>query len=668
MPSLSSTQARINELSSIIHKYNHSYYCSIESKPGFLDCNDETYDSIVRELIELEKKYPELRLEDSPTIFLIGEPNTAFQTITHKKPMLSLSNIYSFDELFSWDIEIQKKLGGQKPSYVCELKIDGVAVSLIYRNGFLEAGVTRGNGNQGEEITSNIKTISSLPLMIRDNRDLEIRGEVYLNRKNFNSLNKQRATNGETLFKNPRNSAAGSIRLLDSSQTRRRKLDAFVYNITEGSQKETHKGNLDYLRQMDFPVNRETIKADTIEEAVEYCRYWEKHKQDLPYDIDGIVLKVNELRHHSQLGFTSSSPRWATAVKFSAEQATSVLRDIEIGVGRTGNLTPVAILEPVELGGTTVSRATLHNYDQVDRLNLHIDDHITLEKGGEIIPKIVAVDPTLRSVTAKKIEPPSNCPSCGSKPENKPGDIEWRCPNKKCNAQQMEKILHFVSRRAMDIDTIGPALIEQLINKGLLQNAADLYLLTHEDLSRLDRMGDKSADNVLAGIDKSRQCNLSQFIHAIGITNVGEKTAGILAKNFGTLEKLMDAEETDLENIEEIGPVTAESIFCFFNNPEQKRIIVDFLERGICPREEKMPQISDSPFNGKTVVLTGTLSEPREVWKKRLMRAGAKVSNTVSSKTDYVLAGVNAGSKLLKAEKLEVSVLDEGEAINFLEN
>ena len=401
---------------------------------------------------------------------------------------------------------------------------------------------------------------------------------------------------------------------------------------------------------------------------MEYCRYWEEHKQELPYDIDGIVLKVNALRHHRQLGFTSSSPRWATAVKFSSEQAVSVLREVEIGVGRTGNLTPVAILEPVELNGTTVSRATLHNYDQVDRLNLHLGDHVTLEKGGEIIPKIVAVDPTLRSETAQKIEPPSNCPSCGSPAEHTAGDVEWRCPNKKCTAQQMEQILHFVSRRAMDIDTIGPALIEQLMDKHLLQNAADLYLLSHEDLSGLERMGDKSADNVLTGIDKSRQCTLSQFIHALGITNVGEKTAGILARHFGTLEKLMSAEGADLEMIEEIGPVTAENVFCFFRNPEQKQLIADFLTRGVRPREEQILQITDSPLTGKTVVLTGTLSEPREVWKKRLILAGAKVSSSVSSKTDYVLAGENAGAKLLKAEKLEVSVIDEGAAMNFLEN
>ncbi|MBG55891.1 MAG: DNA ligase (NAD(+)) LigA [Deltaproteobacteria bacterium] len=668
MPSLPTTQARINKLNSIIHQYNHSYYCSFESETSHLRCNDENYDSLVRELEELEKQYPELRLEDSPTVYVIDKPNTSFPTRKHKIPMLSLGNIYSSEELLKWDGDIRKRLGGQKPKYVCELKIDGVAVSLIYKNGLLEAGLTRGDGSQGEEITSNIKTISSLPLMINEKSDLEVRGEVYLKRKNFDAINYLRKINGDTLFKNPRNSAAGSIRLLDSTETRKRKLDAFIYNIADGKLQETHTGNLDYLSQMKFPVNSETKHVETIEEAVEYCRYWEEHKQDLPYDIDGIVIKVNSLKHHRQLGLTSSSPRWATAVKFSAEQAVSVLKEVEIGVGRTGNLIPVAILEPVELNGTTVSRATLHNYYQVDRLNLHFGDYVTLEKGGEIIPKIVSVDPTIRSATAQKIEPPDNCPACGSRAVHKTGEVDWRCQNKNCKAQQIEKILHYVSRKAMDIDTIGPALIDQLMEKNLLHNAADLYLLSHKDLSGLDRMGDKSSNNVIAGIDKSRQCTLSKFIHALGINNVGEKTADILAQNFGTLEKLMYAEELELENIEEIGPITAKNIFCFFRDPEQKQLISEFLERGVQPKDEKILQISDSAFSGKNVVMTGTLSEPRDVWKKRLKQAGANVSSSVSSKTDYLLVGDNAGTKLLKAEKLKVKVLDEVDAINFLEN
>ena len=667
MPSNSATQARIQELSALIHQHNYSYYCGGSADDQGKSCKDETYDALVLELKELENQCPEMRNEDSPTRKIKGEPHSSFPSRKHLVPMLSLGNVYSLEELESWDATVKKMLGGQSPEYVCELKIDGVAVSAIYRNGVLSAGVTRGDGSEGEEITSNIKTISCLPLTLKDERDLEVRGEVYLPRENFDALNQQRLNSAEPLFKNPRNAAAGSLRLLDSTETSRRQLAVFIYTIAEGIPHEMHAVNLDFLRQHEFPLNPETKLVSSIEDVLEFCRYWEEHKEELPYDIDGIVLKVNSLKQQKQLGFTAKSPRWATAFKFSAEQAATVLRSIEVGVGRTGILTPVAILDPVELNGTTVSRATLHNYDQVERFNLHLGDHVTLEKGGEIIPKIVAVDPTLRSVEALKIEPPSACPVCGTLALRPEGEVEWRCPNPECPAQQKELILHFVSRRAMDIDTIGPALIEQLLTKKLLRSAADLYLLRHEDLSGLERMGDKSAENVLSGIEKSKKCELGQFVHALGIANVGEKTARILALHFGTLEQLISATPEELEKIEEIGPVIAQSIFDFFQHEEQRQLIADFLERGVDPAEEKILEITDSPFSGKIVVLTGTLSEPRDVWKKRLILAGANVTGSVSKNTDFVLAGENAGSKLDKAEKLEVSVIDEATALELFE-
>jgi len=667
MPSISVTQARIHQLSALIHQYNYSYYCRESSDDQGNSCTDETYDELVLELKTLEKQCPEMRSEDSPTLQIKGEPHSGFPSRKHLVPMLSLGNVYSLDELKSWDTGVKKLLGGQSAEYVCELKIDGVAVSAIYRNGILSAGVTRGDGSEGEEITPNIKTITCLPLKLKDERDLEVRGEVYLPRKSFDALNQQRLIFGEPLFKNPRNAAAGSLRLLNSAETSRRQLAVFIYTIAEGIPHETHAGNLDFLSQQKFPVNPETKTVGSIEEVLEYCQYWEEHKEKLDYDIDGIVLKVNSLKQQKQLGFTTKSPRWATAFKFTAEQAATVLRTIEVGVGRTGILTPVAILDPVELNGTTVSRATLHNYDQVERFKLHLNDHVTLEKGGEIIPKIVSVDPTLRSAAAQKIEPPLACPSCGTVAVRPEGEVEWRCPNQECPAQQKEQILHFVSRRAMDIDTIGPALIEQLLAKKLLRSSADLYLLRHEDLSGLERMGDKSAKNVLSGIEKSKQCELGQFVHALGIASVGEKTARILALHFGTLEKLMSASAEELEKIEEIGPVIAESIFDFFQHAEQRQRVADFLERGVVPAEEKILEITDSPFSGKIVVLTGTLSEPRDVWKKRLMQAGANVTGSVSKNSDFVLAGENAGSKLEKAEKLQVSVIDETTALNLLE-
>ncbi len=465
MPSNSATQARIQELSALIHQHNFSYYCGGSADDQGKSCKDETYDALVLELKELENQCPEMRNEDSPTRKIKGEPHSSFPSRKHLVPMLSLGNVYSLEELESWDATVKKMLGGQSPEYVCELKIDGVAVSAIYRNGVLSAGVTRGDGSEGEEITPNIKTISCLPLTLKDERDLEVRGEVYLPRENFDALNQQRLNSEEPLFKNPRNAAAGSLRLLDSTETSRRQLAVFIYTIAEGIPHEMHAVNLDFLCQHEFPLNPETKLVSSIEDVLEFCRYWEEHKDELPYDIDGIVLKVNSLKQQKQLGFTAKSPRWATAFKFTAEQAATVLRSIEVGVGRTGILTPVAILDPVELNGTTVSRATLHNYDQVERFNLHLGDHVTLEKGGEIIPKIVAVDPTLRSVEALKIEPPSACPECGTLALRPEGEVEWRCPNPECPAQQKELILHFVSRRAMDIDTIGPALIEQLLTK-----------------------------------------------------------------------------------------------------------------------------------------------------------------------------------------------------------
>ena len=667
MPSASATQARINQLSAMIHQYNYSYYCAKNTDDKGKKCTDETYDELVLELKSLENQYYEFKIQDSPNLQIKGEPHSGFPNRKHTVPMLSLGNVYSLDELKSWDTGVKKLLGGQSPEYVCELKIDGVAVSAIYRNGILNAGVTRGDGNEGEEITPNIKTITCLPLRLKDERDLEVRGEVYLPRQKFAALNRKRLISGDPLFKNPRNAAAGSLRLLDSTETSRRQLAVFIYTIAEGIPHETHSGNLDFLTQQDFPVNPETKTVTSIEELLEYCRYWEEHKEELPYDIDGIVLKVNSLKQQRQLGFTAKSPRWATAFKFTAEQAATVLRSIEIGVGRTGVLTPVAILDPVELNGTTVSRATLHNYDQVERFNLHLGDHVILEKGGEIIPKIVAVDATLRSTGAQKIEPPLACPVCGTLALRPEGEVEWRCPNQECPAQQKEKILHFVSRRAMDIDTIGPALIEQLLTKKLLKSAADLYLLRHEDLSGLERMGEKSAQNVISSIVKSKQCELGQFVHALGIANVGEKTARILALHFGRLEKLMSSSSEDLEKIEEIGPVIAESIFDFFQQAEQRQNIADFLERGVVPAEEKILEISDSPFSGKIVVLTGTLSEPRDVWKKRLIQAGANVTGSVSKNTDFVLAGENAGSKLEKAEKFNIYVINETTALNLLE-
>jgi len=651
--------ASLRELYSSIHQHNYHYYT------GTPTISDEEYDALLSQLEELEAKYPDQRSTSSPITRIVGTPQPPFPTRSHQVRMLSLNNAYSFDELREWAVSAKKMLGQEELEYVCELKIDGLAVSVLYENGNMVAGITRGDGYAGDEITPNLKTIDSLPVKLPESITIEVRGEVYLPQKHFEKINTQRQIQGEMLFKNPRNVAAGSLRLLDSTEVRKRHLEIFTYILISGPIGKTHFENLEKLKSLGFPVNPNTQCISSIEEVIAFCQRWETEKDQLPYDIDGIVIKINGLQDQEQLGSTAKSPRWAVAFKFTAEQAISTIRSIEIGVGRTGVLTPVAILDPVELNGTVVSRATLHNYDQVKRLNLHLGDQVTIEKGGEIIPKIVAVNEQVRSADALPIDPPAACPKCNTLAVHSPGEVDWRCPNSQCPAQQLEQIQHFVSRKAMNIETIGPALIEQLLNKDLLKNVADLYVLTHEQLAELERMGDKSASNVLEGIEQSKKCTLSRFIYALGIRHIGEKTAKVLSQHFINLKGFMELAEDlreRLEQIDEIGPVIAQSVYEFFQNQENRKVISDCLARGVSPEEETRVLSESLPISGKIIVLTGTLSESRNVWKERLEQAGASVTGSVSKKTDYVLAGENAGSKLSKAEQLGIAVVDETEA------
>ncbi len=646
-------QLRIEELCQQIHAHNSAYYTRIPT------ISDKDYDQLVTELKSLENAFPSLRNVASPTTKILGTPLSAFSSYPHQVPMLSLSNVYSFDELQSWAVSVEKLLDTQEVEYTCELKIDGLAISVLYEDGKLVRGVTRGDGIAGDDITQNIKTIENLPLQLSNPLSMEVRGEVYYSKMNFQKLNQRRQAMEEPLFKNPRNAAAGSLRLLDSTEVRRRNLDIFVYSLVSGSLEAGHFQGLEKLRQLGFPINPETRKYQALAEVMEFCQSWEQKKEQLPYEVDGVVIKINTLQQQNKLGATAKSPRWAIAFKFVAEQAFSRLLEVEIGVGRTGVLTPVAILEPVELNSTVVSRATLHNYDQVARLDLHIGDLVTLEKGGEIIPKVVAVDKEVRPRDAVRIEPPVACPSCNTLAIQIPGEVDWRCPNPQCKSQQLERILHFVSRKAMNIETIGPALVEQLLDKGLLHNVADLFRLKHEDLSQLDRMGDKSADNVLTGLEQSKNCQLYRFIYALGIRNVGEKSAKLLARHFQTLENLMNASIEKLHEIDEIGPIIAKSVYDFSRQPENQEIIQQCLNHGIVLQQETPPITDASPLSGKTIVITGTLSLSREIWKERLESVGAIVTNSVSKKTDYLLAGENAGSKLAKANKLNIPTVDE---------
>ena len=655
-----STVQRMRELTELIHGHNARYYLSTPT------VSDESFDALVRELAQLEASYPELRDPSSPLLRITATPLSNFPSRSHRIPMLSLSNAYSLEEVVNWDTSLRRLLEVPQVEYVGELKIDGLAVSLIYERGRLEAGVTRGDGQVGDEITPNLLTIANLPLQLPEPINLEVRGEVYLPHLSFEKLNARKQAEGEPLFKNPRNAAAGTLRLLDTAEVRRRRLQILTYAVAQGSNKTSHYANLQWLGELGFPINPATRLLPDWDSVKNFLEHWESERHHLDYDVDGIVLKVNSLEDQAALGMTAKSPRWAVAFKFTAEQAVSTLREIEIGVGRTGVLTPVALLDPVELNGTTVSRATLHNYDQIERLQLRLGDQVLVEKGGEIIPKIVAVHLPAPVSESGPIDPPTACPACDSLAIQYPGEIDWRCPNPECPAQLQERLLHFVSRRAMDIDAVGPALLDQLLNRQLVWSAADLYRLQIEDLTPLERMGLKSAQNVVLAIDQSRQRPLPRFLHALGIPHVGEKTAQLLARNYGSLEALQQADQEELAAIHEIGPVIAESVARYFRSTETKALLQELWDAGVRPQELQVQQAPDSPLKGKTVVLTGALSEPRDVWQQRLEDAGARISGSVSKKTDYVLAGEKAGSKLEKAEKLKVSVISEDQARSWL--
>ena len=654
-------QKRVLELSCLIHQYNASYYTEVA------EVSDESYDLQVQELHELELLHPEYCLEDSPLLQLVENLQDALVSIPHAEPMLSLGKKHTLDSLRQWDISNKKLIANENLEYVCELKIDGLAVSLVYEDGAFVRAVTRGNGRVGDDVTANLKTLLAVPMRLPVSEPLEVRGEVYMPRSEFERLNKRRIAQGGTAFKNPRNAAAGTLRMLDASEVARRKLSFFSYSQVAGHSHSTHAKNLAALAQFGFPTNDNTKVVNSIEGAIEFCSHWEAQRHTLAYEVDGVVIKVNDLNLQTRLGNTEKSPRWAMAFKFKAEQVTSIVRSIEIGVGRTGVLTPIALLDPVELNETTVARATLHNYDQVGRLGLHLGDKVVLEKGGEIIPKIVAVLPQQRSLDAVKVTPPENCPSCDVPAVQLEGDIEWRCANLQCPAQFSEQVLHFVSRNAMDIETIGPAFVEQLIEQKMLSNISDLYHLKHEELTVLERMGDKSAAKILKGLEDSKKPALSHFIFALGIHHVGQKTARLFARHFGTLEALQEANVEDLIALDDVGPAIAESCHQFFQDAQNQELLRCLFEAGVAPIPEEVVLVPiESAFLKKTVVLTGTLSEPRSVWKQRLEDAGAKITGSVSKKTDYVLSGANPGSKVQKAQKIGVSVIDENTAKEWL--
>jgi DNA ligase (NAD+) len=635
---------------------------------------DAEYAALLARVRDLEAEHPAWRDWDSPDTRVEAPDLEPFPLRRHGAPMRSLAKLYTVEELREWETSLMRLLPGTKPpGYVCELKFDGLAISIRYEGGKLAAAVTRGDGVTGEEVTRNIKTIRTLPHELSQPLDIEVTGEVYYTFKAFEAVNAEREAQGEPTFKNPRNAAAGTLRMLDTSQVRQRQLDLFVYGLAMGEEPRTpfghtsHMATLSWLRELGFPISPEVRTCPALDDVAGYYEGWKGKRARLPYQIDGVVVKVDSLALHETLGATSKSPRWAAALKFEAEGVATRLVGVEVGVGRTGVLTPIALLDPVELAGTTVARATLHNYDQIERLGLKIGDTVTLEKGGDIIPKITGVVlAARRGARLKTIAPPAECPSCESAPKHIEGEVDYRCVNPKCPAQAAERIRHFVSRRAMDIESLGPVLIEQLLAQGRVETYADLYLLKLEDLMALDRMGKKSSENVLQAIEGSKQCTLARFLFGLGIRQVGERTAQVLARRFKSLDGLKSAPVEDLADVNEIGDITAQSIHSFFHDRQQFALIDQCLKLGVAPKYEEARGGSQA-LSGKTVVITGTLSEPRAVWKERLERAGATVTGSVSQRTDYLLVGESPGSKLDAAQEHGVKVQSEAEMTALLQ-
>ena len=630
---------------------------------------DAAYDALLRQAGALGGATVALPDDLSPAVWVLPSTSDPFPSRPHSVPMLSLANAYSLEELRSWETSLLKHLGDIKPHYTAELKIDGLAVALRYAQGELTTALTRGDGATGEDVTRNIKTVSGLPHRLKTAETLELRGEVFYSLEKFNQLNERQTARGEPLYKNPRNTAAGTLRLLDTAQVGMRELDLFVYSLVTPGTQTHHSGVLRWLEQLGLPVNpiRETFAS--LEEVESFYSRWMEQRGTLDYLIDGVVVKVDELALRERAGSTAKSPRWAVALKFSAEQAQSTVLDIEVGIGRTGVLTPIALLEPVLLAGTTVSRATLHNYAQIARLDLRLGDTVLLEKGGDIIPKVVRVELAARPPGgAPPVLPPEICPVCEAPLRRLEGEVDYYCTNLACPAQQAERIRHFVSRRAMDIESVGPALIEQLLNQKLIGNFADLFNLTPEKLAGLERMGEKSSSNVSAAIAHAKTQSLERFIFGLGIRHVGERTALILARHYGGLQALKSASAEELEALPDIGGVIAQSVSGFFADPAQWALVQWCLDLGVQPTAPPVPDETSQPLAGKIMVFTGTLSEPRSRWKKRVEAAGATVTSSVSAKTDYLLVGENPGSKLAAAERLKVPVVTEAQLADMLEH
>lgn len=656
---------RIEELRKEIVLHDKKYY--VDNKP---EISDQEYDALMDELKRLEGAHPELITPDSPTQRVGGEIIKAFRTIEHRVPMLSIDNTYSPEEIIKFDERVKKNLKADKLDYVVELKIDGVSISLLYENGVFIRGATRGDGFKGDDVTINLKTIKSLPLKLDIKKTsimpelFEARGEVYLSAKVFMEINEEKEALGEELFANPRNAAAGSLKLLDSALVAKRHLDMWIYGVgyVKPSEFHTQFETLNFLKDAGFRVNPHIKKCGSIESVIEYCNEWQDKRHGLEYGIDGMVIKVDSFSFQKSLGETSKSPRWMIAYKFPAERKETVLEDIIVQVGRTGVLTPVAILKPIDLAGTTVSRASLHNQDEIARKGVKIGDHVLVEKAGEIIPQVVEVVKKKRNGSEKEFFMPKKCPVCGSAVKRLKDEVALRCENTSCCAQLKERIRHFASRDAMDIEGMGDAIVAQLVASKLVRDYGDIYSLKHEELANLDRMADRSASNLISAIEKSKSNSLNRLVYALGIRHVGVRSAWILASRFKSLDRLGKADIEELHDINEIGPVMAESVYNFFKTNENKKVIEKLKHNGVNTIEKDLAKSGNINIEGKTFVVTGTLeSFSRGQIEELIRKSGGNASSSISNNTDYVVAGKDPGSKFEKAKELNIKIIDENE-------
>jgi DNA ligase (NAD+) len=670
MGDIDKVKQRIEELRKIINYHNYRYY--VLDSP---EISDAEYDELMKELRQLEAEHPELITPDSPTQRVGAPPVEAFGVVDHPQPLLSLANAFSYEDLAAWHKRVSNLLSGRRFDLVCEPKIDGLAVALIYVDGLLTTGATRGDGYRGEDITQNLKTIRSIPLSVPREalRRFEVRGEVYLPKAGFKKLNEERAKEGLPIFANPRNAAAGSVRQLDSSITARRPLDIFIYGLGWAEDKavpDTHWDIMQRLKSLGFKINPNIALCHTLEETKEYYQRLVETREQFPYEADGIVVKVNSIALQRELGAVAHEPRWAIAYKFPATQGTTKLIDIGINVGRTGSLNPYAILEPVRVGGVVISSAALHNEEDIHRKDIRIGDWVVVQRAGEVIPEIV--EPIISRRTSKEriFSMPNRCPVCDSEVIKPEGEAMHRCTNTACRSQALERIKHFVSRRAMDIDGVGEKLCQTLFEAGLIKDAADLFYLTKERLLRLERMADKSTSNVLNAINESKDRSLARVIFALGIAHVGEQYAELLAEHFDSLDDLAKASEEDLLSLPSIGPKIAQSIVAFFRQEGNRQIIEKLRKAGVRLEREEVKEVKpeELPLAGLEFVLTGKLeSFSRSEAEAKIKALGGKVGSDVIKRTSYVVVGADPGSKLAKAEKLGIKTLSEAEFLEMMD-